>query len=41
MLEHNEIGQKAADKDHPLGQLVLRFLKGEFSCGAPLKCSHG
>jgi len=28
-LTHNEIGLKAADKDHPLGQLVLRFLKGE------------
>jgi len=28
-LTHGEIGQKASDKDHPLGQLVLRFLKGE------------
>jgi acetyl esterase/lipase len=27
-LEHNEIGQKAADETHPLGQLVLQFLQG-------------
>jgi len=28
-LDHNEIGMKSADETHPLGQLVLRFLKGE------------
>ena len=28
-LTHGEIGMKASDRDHPLGQLVLRFLKGE------------
>ena len=36
-LEHNEIGQKAADKDHPLGQLVLRFLQGEDATKFPYK----
>ena len=36
-LTHGEIGMKAADKDHPLGQLVLRFLKGEDATKFPDK----
>ncbi|MBN8457254.1 MAG: carboxylesterase family protein [Verrucomicrobia bacterium] len=36
-LTHSEIGMKAADKDHPLGQLVLRFLKGEDVTKIPAK----
>ena len=36
-LTHGEIGMKAADKDHPLGQLVRRFLKGEDATKFPDK----
>jgi len=36
-LTHNEIGLKAADKDHQLGQLVLRFFRGEDVAKFPAK----
>ena len=36
-LTHGEIGMKAADKDHPLGQLVRRFLKDEDVTKFPAK----
>lgn len=36
-LAHSEIGLKAADKDHPLGQLVLRFLRGEDTTTFPAR----
>jgi len=36
-LTHGEIGMKAADKNHPLGQLVLRFLSGEDATKFPAR----
>jgi arylformamidase len=36
-LTHNEIGMKAADDNHPLGQLVLRFLRGENATTFPAR----
>lgn len=36
-LTHAEIGKKAADRDHPLGQLVLRFLQGADATKLPAR----